>query len=160
MFSERKSPRADFHNYSGGLYFVTICTRDKIHYFGKIVNGKMLYTPTGDFCVRQLEQISTHYPYAEVLQFVVMPNHVHVIIRICEKSDAPGCIPTIRMALGVVIGGFKQSVTLFARRNNFNFAWQGRYHDHIIRGKSDSKNISDYIDTNIERWDKDCFYSE
>ena len=50
-----------------------------------------------------------HYPYAEMVSFVVMPNHVHAIIRIHPSED----IPTKRTALSVVIGGFKQAVTCF-----------------------------------------------
>ncbi len=159
MFSERKSPRADFHNYSGGCYFITVCTKDKIHYFGRIADGKMYYTALGDFCRLQLEKIHDHYSYAEVLQFVVMPNHIHAVISIKPQYD-DNSFPAERTALSVVVGGLKRAVTLFSRRNNFNFAWQGRYHDHIIRGKSDIINISNYIDTNIDRWDMDCFYSE
>ena len=89
--------------------------------------------------------------------FVVMPNHVHAVIVIRERADAPGCIPTVRTALGVVVGGYKQSVTRYARRNNIDFGWQGRYHDHIIRGVNDGNKIADYIENNVVRWDTDCF---
>ncbi|MDE7148551.1 MAG: transposase, partial [Duncaniella sp.] len=106
-----------------------------------------------------LETLHTHYPYAETLLFVVMPNHIHAIIRITEPADAPGSIPTIRTALGVIVGGYKQSVTRFARRNNIEFNWQSRYHDHIIRGTTDGNNIADYILNNVARWNSDCFYN-
>lgn len=66
-------------------------------------------------------------------------------------------MPTHRTALSVVIGGFKQSVTCFARRNNIDFCWQGRYHDHIIRGIKDGNKIADYIKNNVEKWNTDCF---
>ena len=46
----RKKIRANFHDYSGGLYFVTICTQDKHHYFGKITNGVMRYSSIGRYC--------------------------------------------------------------------------------------------------------------
>ncbi len=156
---QRKSPRADFHNYSGGEYFITICTREKRHYFGQIQNSEMYYTPIGEYCKRQLEDISKHYPYAEIPLFVVMPNHLHAIICISPQTRThEPCVPTERTALSVVIGGFKRTVTLFARRNNIDFGWQRRYHDHIIRGCNDGNKIAEYIDNNVARWSKDCFY--
>lgn len=153
----RKNIRAEFHDYSGGEYFITICTRDKEHYFGKIVQSEMNFSIIGKFAHLALESLHTHYSYVEVPLFVVMPNHVHAIISIRESADAPGSIPTIRTALGVVVGGFKQSVTRFARRNSIDFGWQSRYHDHIIRGIKDGNKIAEYIENNVARWDSDCF---
>lgn len=86
MYRKRKNIRAEFHDYSGGEYFVTICTRDKHHYFGRIEDGKMLLTAIGEYCKLQLEEVAMHYPYAEIPLFVVMPNHLHAII--CINSDA------------------------------------------------------------------------
>lgn len=159
---ERKSPRATFHDYSGGTYFITICTQDKNFYFGKIREGEMIYSPVGEYCKSQLEQISSHYPYAEVPLFVVMPNHIHAIIVI-HNPDVPHLkkeshLPAERTALSVVIGGLKRAVTLFARRNNHEFGWHNRYHDHIIRGFNDGNKISEYIENNVARWASDCFY--
>lgn len=65
--------------------------------------------------------------------------------------------PTVRTALSVVVGGLKRAVTLFARRNNIEFDWQSRYHDHIIRGANDGNRIAEYIENNVTRWDADCF---
>lgn len=164
----RKSPRAKFHDYSGGNYFVTICTQDKRHYFGRIVDGEMQLSPIGEYCSLQISNLNTHYPYAEVALFVVMPNHIHAIICIrnvgthgsCVQDNRTHepCVPTMRTALSVVIGGIKRAVTMFARRNNIEFGWQSRYHDHIIRGSRDGIRITDYIKNNVARWADDCFY--
>lgn len=119
----------------------------------------MYYTPIGEYCKRQLEDISKHYPYVEIPLFVVMPNHLHAIICILPLTRTHGpCVPTERTALSVVIGGFKRTVTLFARRNNIDFGWQSRYHDHIIRGCYDGNKIAEYIENNVARWTNDCFY--
>ena len=152
----RKSPRVDFHDYSGGEYFITICTQGKEHYLGEIANGQMEYSLIGRFAVDALTEMGMHYPYAEMVSFVVMPNHVHAIIRIHPSED----LPTKRTALSVVIGGFKQAVTCFARKNNIRFGWQGRYHDHIIRGVEDRNRIAEYIEHNVARWDCDCFFQK
>ncbi len=155
---QRKNLRAEFHNYSSGDYFVTICTREKKHFFGKITSGEMKYSPLGYEAKRCMDTLATHYTYVDVPLFVIMPNHVHAIIRIREKSAATGCIPSIRTALGVVIGGYKQAITRFARRNNIEFGWQSRYHDHIIRGVHDGNRIAEYIESNVAHWADDCFY--
>lgn len=165
-FPQRKNIRAAFHNYSGGDYFVTICTQDKRHYFGEICHGEMCFSEIGAVAHKALKILSTHYSYVDVPLFVVMPNHIHAIISIrksvdspghCGGADAPGCIPTVRTALGVVVGGYKQSVTMFARRNDIEFGWQSRFHDHIIRGATDGNKIADYIADNVMRWDTDCY---
>ena len=153
----RKSPRCDFHNYSGGDYFVTICTRDKEHFFGKIENGKMIFSEIGQVTYDRLATLSQHYEYLEVPVFVVMPNHIHAILCI-NGEDYNSVIPSQRTALSVIVGGYKQSVTSYARRNNIEFAWQNRYHDHIIRGTNDGNLIAEYIENNIIRWESDCFY--
>lgn len=160
----RKSPRATFHDYSGGDYFITICTHNKKHYFGKIINNKMHYSKIGFFADCALKKLYTHYSYVEVPLYVIMPNHVHAIIVIKDKApdadtaDASGSIPTKRSALGVVIGGYKQSVTRFAKSNGIEFKWQSRYHDHIIRGWHDGNRIADYIINNVARWNNDCYF--
>lgn len=158
LHCRRKIIRAEFHHYSGGNYFVTICARDKCHYFGKITDGEMHLSAVGRYAHDELELLHNHYKYAEVPLFIVMPNHIHAIICIKEPTEAPGCVPPIRTALGVVVGGFKQAVTRFARRNNITFGWQNLFHDHIIRGVKDGNKIAEYIETNIARWDYDCYY--
>lgn len=154
---QRNSYRARFHDYSGGKYFITICTKDKIHYFGKIFDGEMHFSEIGQFAVNFLDNLSKHYSYADVPQFVVMPNHIHAVIFIETKPGEEIIMPQTRSALSVVVGGFKQAVTCFARRNNYEFGWQERYHDHIIRGLKDGNQISDYIEKNVILWDLDCF---
>ena len=83
-----------------------------------------------------------------------MPNHIHAIICI----DKPLKEFSKRTTLSVVVGGFKRAITLFAKKNNITFAWQTRYHYHIIRNLHDQNIIADYIENNVARWASDCFY--
>ena len=152
----RKSPRAEFHDYSGGDYFVTICTKEKLPYFGHINNGAMHLSRVGQCADKALADLERHYPYVKILLWVVMPNHVHAIVRIVNEN---GLLPAHRSVLGIVIGALKRAVTLFARRHEIEFAWQSRYHDHIIRDVTDGNRIAEYIENNVARWDEDCFYS-
>lgn len=155
----RKNIRAEFHDYSGGDYFVTICTRNKTHYFGRIADGRMHFSIIGKFAHDALASLASHYSYIDVPLFVVMPNHVHAIISIREQTETPDYLPEVRTALGVVVGGYKQSVTCFARRNSMEFGWQSRFHDHIIREAHDGNRIADYIENNVARWAQDCFFA-
>ena len=76
------SARAVWHDYNGGAYFVTICTKDMAHFFGEIVDGEMCLTEIGRCADEQLRNVSSHYPYAKIPLWVVMPNHVHAIVMI------------------------------------------------------------------------------
>ena len=59
--------------------------------------------------------------------------------------------------LGSVIRGIKSAVTHFARQNGIPFAWQSRYHDHIIRNQDEMNRIAEYIEQNPLKWESDCF---
>lgn len=83
------SARFEHHDYNGGLYFITICTKNREHFFGKIVNHEMRLSTIGNWAVENLENINHHYPYAEIPLFVVMPNHIHTIIVINDKPVDP-----------------------------------------------------------------------
>ena len=74
--------RAQWHTYDAGVYFVTICTHNHVHVFGHIEDNIMYYSEMGDYAIRQIEMITSHYPYAEVPLYVVMPNHIHLLISI------------------------------------------------------------------------------
>ena len=81
--------RAWWHDYDGGAYFITICTKDREHYFGEIEDGEMVLSEIGDYTRQCIEQISQHNPYAEIPLYVIMPNHLHLIVFIVETVHAP-----------------------------------------------------------------------
>ena len=76
--------RAWWHDYDGGAYFITICTKGREHYFGEIEDGKMVLSEIGDYTRQCIEQISRHNPYTEIPLYVIMPNHLHMIVFIVE----------------------------------------------------------------------------
>ena len=80
-----QTARAEWHGYDGGIYFVTICTAGREHYFGEIETGTepiMHLSPIGSFANQLITNITTLYPYAEIPLFVIMPNHIHAIVYI------------------------------------------------------------------------------
>ncbi len=182
-FPKRKSPRAPWLTYNEGDYFVTVCTNEMKYHFGKIVDGKMYFTPIGEFLYKELENVEIHHPHVEILIYTVMPNHFHAIVRINTpcKTDAIHRVPTgkpraltgdERMQnkvgerhetsnplLSTFIGQLKSSITRYAHQKGIAFKWQSRYHDHVIRNTCDGNNISRYIENNVANWTKDCFYN-
>ena len=150
---ERKNFRATFHDYCGGVYFVTICTYAKSHFFGQVVEDKMVLNNLGIIADDIPKTICSHYPYADIPLWVVMPNHVHLIIAI----DGNKFEEKRRSALSIVVGGYKQSVTTYARLNNIDFDWQKRYHEHIIRSTDEMNKIARYIENNPAVWGADCY---
>lgn len=100
------SARAVWHDYNGGAYFVTICTKDMAHFFGEIVDGEMCLTEIGRCADEQFRNVSSHYPYAKIPLWVVMPNHVHAIVMIDGDADLNG-----RDAIYRVLGDIMPSDT-------------------------------------------------
>ena len=169
---KRKSPHATWSEYAGGLYFITIVTENRTPYFGKINDGKILLYPSGKIAQTSILNIEHFYSYCKLVNYVVMPNHIHLIIFIDEnllpykkrnlnivnsdptnKNKATQC----NSWLSLVIGHLKSFITRQARKGGNKFGWQERYHDHIIRNMEDFRIISNYIDHNIQNWESDCF---
>ena len=71
---------------SPGGYFVTICTKDRMHYFGEIVDGEMRLNTLGQICKQHIQQIDTR-KNVQIHEYVVMPNHVHIIVIISEFTN-------------------------------------------------------------------------
>ena len=167
-----ESARAEWHDYNGGTYFITICTKDREHFFGEIMDGDMVLSDIGKYTDEQFQNVSLHYPYAEIPLWTIMPNHLHAIViidgnktkydrRVVETWRAASLqdIANLQGWLSVVIGGLKSSITRFANQNGLNFAWQPRFHDHIIRDFEELNAIASYIENNVVNWKDDEFYS-
>ncbi len=75
-----KSARAQWHDYSCGDYFITICTAEREHYFGEIVNGEMQLTEIGKYADECVKQIEILHSDVSVPSYVIMPNHIHLIV--------------------------------------------------------------------------------
>jgi len=167
-----ESARADWHDYDGGSYFITICTKHRQHFFGEIVDGEMMLSDIGKYADEQFQNVSSHYPYAEIPLWTIMPNHLHAIVvidgnktkydrRVVETWHAASLqdIANLQGWLSVVIGGLKSSITRFAHENDFPFSWQPRFHDHIIRDNVELNRVATYIENNVANWKDDEFYT-
>ena len=100
-YAKRKHPRLKSYDYSEtGVYFLTVCTKNKVHLMGKIVGRDDPGAPCpplpqlsaiGQYVQRLILNIETSYPFIKLLNHVVMPNHIHLLLEICSsESGAPG----------------------------------------------------------------------
>ncbi len=72
---------------SNAAYFITMCTQNRVHYFGDVVNGKMQLSEIGMMAEKYWHEIPEHFPFVKLDAFVVMPNHIHGIIIIDKVND-------------------------------------------------------------------------
>jgi len=163
----RKSIRLKKYDYSfPGWYYVTICTKDFISWFGTINNGKVKYNSLGNIAFNFFEGIPNHFKNTEIDEFIVMPNHVHGIIII---NDVVGTRDRVSLrsfgnigkdSLSLIINQYKGSVTRFAHKNDFeDFRWQPGFYEHIIRNDNDLHRIRTYIRNNPLKWELDEYYN-
>ena len=145
-FPSRKHPRLKNFDYSScNYYFVTICTWDKTCIFGK-PNALNQWGAITEKCLLEIEH---HFSGVKIDKYVIMPNHVHMIVVLqggnCELPQ--------------IVGQYKSSVTRKIHETAPQVkVWQTSFHDHVIRNQKDYERIWLYIEANPQNWDKDCFF--
>ena len=209
------SARLEKWNYAwNALYFVTICTKEKIQFFGNIKNQKMNLNEIGYLVEKYWIEIPQHFNFIKSHDFVVMPNHVHGILEIKHLNNhinnnntvetrfiasnniassnqmdtdqkltnqdainqdainrvstvnddfiAGGCTkaknPMLQKNLSTVIRWYKAKCSFAIRENYPHFAWQTRFHEHIIRDAKSYWQIASYIHNNLKNWREDENY--
>ncbi len=80
---------------SDGYYFVTICTHDRIRHFGKITNRTIVLSDMGNIADKYWREIPDHFPFAKLIEHVIMPNHIHGIIEIIGGHTGIPCTTDI-----------------------------------------------------------------
>ena len=161
-YPKRKSTRLKDYDYSSeGAYFITICTHNKQKILCDIVGGGALDAPkiklsTIGGIVEKYILSSNNIPEISVEKYVIMPNHIHLILLVKNNigtSKAPS--PTNN-----IISHSISTLKRFVIRDVGENIFQRSFHDHIIRGENDYLKIWNYIDTNPQKWEEDCFYTE
>ena len=90
MFLDHKQFRLPGYDYSQpGFYFVTINTKNKELFFGKVIDGKMILSEFGLIAEKYWLEIAEHFSMVRLWEFVVMPNHIHGIIQIVDPNPDP-----------------------------------------------------------------------
>ena len=158
MMNTRKNIRLQNYNYSNnGVYFVTICTKDKRPTLSKIVgdgildvpqcnviekeNVKVRLTNVGNIVKEIIEHLSKHNRNIEIEKYVIMPNHIHLLISISSDNGTSGKpSPTqnnIKTRANEVIPKLISSLKRYSNKKTGVDLWQRSYYDHIIRDEKD-----------------------
>ena len=159
---------------NNGAYFITICTKKRYCLFGDVKDGKMQLNEIGQLAEKYWMEIPNHFSFIKLGNFVVMPNHTHGILIINKTNDIleeSGAVETNNKTIGQmrfqnqgkntissIVGSYKSVVSKHSRLIHADFAWQPRFHDHIIRDAQSFENIQNYISINPIKWGKDKFY--
>lgn len=182
------SLRLQGYDYSSeGLYFLTICTKNKRRFFGTVKEGIMKMNSAGRIVANEWEKTEKIRDRVQLGEWVVMPNHLHGIIYLkpkqcrdashasqdkCQQSD--GHSPSLhsiedsnfknefgpqRNNISSIVRGFKSACSRkISELGKKTFSWQSGFYDHIIRNQKSLLKIERYIRENPYRWAEDRYY--
>ena len=150
--NKRKKNRLQNYNYSNPrYYYITICTKNFVEYFGEISNEKMRLNELGKIADSKCREIPNHYDNVEIEIFKVMPNHIHLIIILKEinsetEKNKCGLISTVIKSLnGIITKEIRKSFDI-------HFELQRSFYDHVIRNEKTLFRMSSYIKHNELKW--------
>ena len=153
-YPKRKNIRLQDFDYSTtGAYFITICTEKRKNLFWTDnpslgAPEKICLSNAGTIVRDCIIAIPAHYPAVSVDRYVIMPNHIHLLLQINTDADGRSMIaPTA----ATVIRSLKGAAS---KRAGFSL-WQKGFYDHVIRNDADYLSVAEYIDTNPEKWNED-----
>ena len=169
---KRKPTRLKNFDYSSaGAYFVTICIRDRMNILSEIVKENLTATdktnrsavgeglappeitvklkPCGEVVKEQLQLIEARFPSVTIEDYVIMPDHIHAVIFLHEKTGGASPSPT----LNDVVCTFKSLTSRICKqRFGVEKIFQRSYSEHIVRDREDYETRRRYIHENPERW--------
>lgn len=182
------SNRFRYWNYSSpASYFLTICTYQRRHLFGRVELASVQLSPFGHIVDQKVPLICEDYPNLSVDASVVMPNHIHLLLTIMDENQRflgvrtgfQPMAPTFtaeyprteqeiiayrrarrQMLIPKFIGKLKMQTSKqinLLRNSPGSAVWQPNYHDHIVRNPKAYNNIKQYIQDNPKNWDRDQF---
>ncbi len=130
----------------------SVCNKHRLH--------KMILSEYGKIADKYINQLSDFYPYLSVLHYVIMPNHIHIMLHISETipngpSRTP--VPTIQNS---IVSRFVSTFKRFCNKEYGENIWQARSYDHVIRDYNDYEKHINYIIENPNRWFYDDLYYE
>ncbi len=164
---KRKSPRYQIFDYNSiGVYFITICTQNRECLLSQIVGTGVLDCPQpeltayGDVADKYIKQLSDFYDDLSVEAYVIMPNHIHLLLWIKEntggQSGTP--VPTSVERANSTCSRFVSTLKRFCNKEYGKNIWQARFNDHIIRNQEDYDKHVRYIRENPLNWYYDDLY--
>lgn len=169
VVGHRRSIRIPTYDYATpGVYYVTIVVQHRACILGSVVDGTVQLSHFGQAVDCWWGNISVHFPTAQHDAYVIMPNHLHGLLRLGYETheDRGELIPAITdsVNLGRVLQWFK-SKTTYDYQIGMQFygwppyprrLWQRNYYEHIVRSDADLDRIRAYILVNPTQWENDA----
>ena len=175
---KRKHPRLKTFDYSlNGAYFITVCTENRKCALSRVVGrglapaemgydcnssdfiktgGEIVYTKCGKIAEDQLLLLEERYPFLKIDRYVIMPNHIHIILVIEKETAGASPRPTVMD----IICAYKSLTTRECKKIGFTGKlFQTSFYDHIIRNRDDYNETLKYIDNNPINWYYDELYT-
>ncbi len=156
---KRKPLRMPQYDYrTPNAYFITVCAANRRNLFwtdvGAVIDRPQdaPLTQWGRIVWKTIEQISKHYPAVSVDHFVVMPNHIHLLLQIhTDDHGRPMVAPTISTVVQQLKGAASKEAAVAL--------WQKGFYDHVARNEAEYLNIWNYIEGNPSKWPDDELYN-
>lgn len=162
---KRKPTRLKGYDYSTpGMYFLTICVKHRKQLLGEIVGcgdfdaPQMILSEHGQILDRHINLMGEKYSHIKIDKYVIMPNHFHLILYITDCASNKNGASETAAPYSNETSKFISLLKRYCNREYGENIWQSSFHDHIIRDEKDYQKIWEYIDTNVIRWEEDCFY--
>ena len=174
----RKLNRLKDYDYSSnGLYFITICTKDRFPYLSEIIYDEKYVNDFDSYLKEQnnrvgdgvldvphvklkdygiivndqINEMNSIYKKLKIIKYVIMPDHVHMIIYLFDKNNVIGGTPRAAFPTKSVSQIINALKTISTKQIGFSL-WQKSFHDHIIRSEKEFLEICGYIDNNPINW--------
>jgi putative transposase len=128
-----------------GMYFVTICLRDRAPLLGRVAGDSVRRSAYGDIVAREIQHLPERLTGVSSDLSIVMPDHAHLIVALAQQSRK----------LGIVVGSLKAASAIAINRmrgTKGSRVWQRGYYEHVIRDDADLDRVREYILTNPVRW--------
>ena len=157
-WQERHNIRLREYDYNTpGAYFLTLCVENRKCVLSRIVGTGVLDGPSielllyGKIAAKYIDQLNDFYDNLSVECYVIMPNHIHILLRVLEgPSRTP--VPTIQNS---AVSRFVSTFKRFCNKEYGQNIWQSRSYDHVIRDQADFDRQLQYIYENPFGWAKD-----
>jgi len=176
---KRKSNRLKGYDYSkDNLYFVTNCVKNNLCCLGCVIpvgtgrdlsvhhhpenhhpeiQYKVELNQYGKIVDERINWLISQYEYVDIHNYVVMPNHLHLILEIDSQKVKEQDVKI--KSISSLMGAMKTTSSNKIHEAGFtDFAWHRSFHDHIIRSEKSYINIFNYISNNPNNWCKDKFH--
>ena len=167
MQPNRKKMRLQGWDYSTeAAYFLTLCSKERKSIFSYIVGRDILDAPEvclskyGVLVQNALQYLSENMYGIVVHNWVIMPNHVHILLSITNEGMLVKGASGMSRPTEAIIPRFVSSLKRFTNKNSGMDLWQTSYYDHIIRDDEDFLRRWRYIDNNPSAWLDDDYYAE